>query len=75
MMVEPTEQPEGCRACGTRLTWARSSVTGNWLPLERTRHAYRVKDGIAEPADRAVPIFISHFLTCRDPERFRRGRR
>jgi hypothetical protein len=77
-MTEELEQAPTCRTCGITLFWARNERTGHWLPLELVPTAYRVGEGAAARTARAMegPVFISHFLTCPDREKFsHRGRR
>lgn len=66
-----------CRSCGAELTWARSKSTGKPMPLDTDSKEKRLAvvsmadDGT--PEFRQVDTYLSHFATCDDPERFRKG--
>lgn len=74
-----------CRSCGAYIVWAVDDTTGAKLPLDarcvRTYDAETTETGRVS----AAPLleggkprlsFVSHFVTCRKPDRFSgRGRR
>ena len=60
-----------CRACGKMLRFAKSTVTGKLLPLERVRVVYQCSvDADGEDEARFITLdepraaYISHFETC-----------
>lgn len=77
-VIDPSSTKNGtCTACGAALVWARLVTTHTWHPFD----AATVK---AAPA--ALDLFdqaqqsrrveaVSHFATCPNADRFRRGTR
>lgn len=67
-----------CRACDAPIEFVRTPK-GSRLPLDITSHPDAniiVNDaGIAHVVPKGEGIRISHFVTCTDPKRFRRGKR
>jgi hypothetical protein len=61
-----------CKGCGRPIRWA-VSPSGADLPLEEV-YAYWLEPGVAGARTRVVradaPVWISHFLTCKDRGRF-----
>jgi hypothetical protein len=61
-----------CKGCGRPIRWA-VSPTGADIPLEEV-HAYWVEPGVGGAKAQAVrseaPVWISHFLTCTERDRF-----
>lgn len=64
-MSEPKRR--ACFACGCPLVFAEGP-NGKDIPLDERAPTYRLgKDGKAE---RTPDVFVSHFATCSDPDRF-----
>ncbi len=66
-----------CKACG-RTIWIVRGPNGKAVPLdmESTNHVYEVSTS-AENGSYAVKGtgYVSHFLTCTDPNRFSKGKK
>lgn len=65
-----------CKACGRQI-WIVKGPNGKAVPLdmESTKHVYEVSVS-AETGAYAVlgTGYVSHFLTCSDPNRFSKGK-
>lgn len=66
--------PATCKGCGRPITWAVSPA-GADIPLEQV-YSYRVEAaGMSDPGrpprvERGPSVWISHFLTCKERDRF-----
>lgn len=67
-MPEPVRT---CPACSAPLHFAKSPSSEKKIPLDSRAACYRIVDGVAVRVD---DVFVTHFATCSDPERFHRQR-
>lgn len=64
-----------CKGCGREIVFARNMDSTALVPLELAKHLYREIAGEVE-GDMMVEkikdeeIYLSHFLTCKTPQRF-----
>jgi hypothetical protein len=65
-----------CDACDKPIVFARDSK-GKWQVLDPSPPVWDVveADDGSMKCDRAKRSFVSHFVTCSDPNRFSRSRR
>lgn len=88
MQQEQPDKPvvRRCKACGVELTFAEHVLSQNTLPLVRwdpathphPQVAYYLTDMMGRRTAIKVDlsnVWISHFETCSDPNRFSRKRR
>ena len=76
-----------CRSCGKEVIWAKVWVTGSPIPLDPEpvpdgnivlRHKPYVEvlstSQIGQAKKEKSPLYVSHFATCRDGDKWRRRR-
>ena len=67
-------EPRPCSACGRKILF-KKGPNGAWIPLELVRNVY-TREGEDQCVPLAPPLgkelFVSHYVTCTNPERFRK---
>lgn len=77
-IYDDSRGPGTCRSCGAAIVWA-TLITGKRMPFDAPLQIARLHpaSGAGERAiaDVDSELSFSHFATCPDAERWRKGRR